>query len=182
MEQNADNNIAYPFTLDEERFLLGPDNENGDIEVDDIFAKSFKDVILYLLTYFPEEIRIPYENPIHPACISEDGYQYTEVGAGILALDKEGNFVGGYLSHDLAVHEEHQSKGVGKELIIRTALLGNIPPWYLDVPSYSNDGLEAHKSAHSYARNNPDVIQKMCQQLGIDQEKALDNEALSLSP
>lgn len=147
-----------PFDLDLAVFLVGPDDTDREPDIDYIYSKPFRILWQEFLQYDPEGVSWGKDNPRIPSRLVE-GYSFIEVPAGILLLDSKDEPVGGYLSCDLAVDEEHQGQGLGKELIIHLVhRTGSLPTWFLDEPAYSPEGYAAHVSAWEYARAHPEIL------------------------
>lgn len=126
-------------------FLAG--DRDAEIDVDTIFAKPFERVLRELRHHEPGGLE-PEQPPCQLDCISAPGYRVLEVESGVVLCTESGEWVGGYLSCDLAIAREHQGLGLGAELVLwRYLLKGDLPTWHLDIPAYSPAGEAAHRSA-----------------------------------
>lgn len=141
--------------LSEEEFLAGPGRGEDDLVIDDIFAKSFENVLDDWSTdTFGEPGRIL---EVQAATLKEqaDPCSYgdltivtvPEPAAGVAAI-VENEIVGLYVGADLVVKPSHRNQGIGKCLVIeRFARFGDLPCWDHDDPAYSHAGLATHRSA-----------------------------------
>ena len=142
-----------PFDLSEDDFLEG---EEGRLDIDDIFAKDLSQVLGEFSRYAPDDIIADESVATLPSLLMPE-YSFRDVPAGILLICPQGEIAGGYLSCDLVVDDPHRGKGLGMELVVERCLRDGINPVLnLDDSSYSHAGLECHRSAWNYVRENPD--------------------------
>lgn len=148
-----------------EKFLSGPDGEDRELDIDRIFGKSFHRVLREILSYDPSSLD-PDEGSVSTPSAVADGYTFEAVKSGVVLRSPSGELVGGYLSCDLALDDEHQGLGLGAEIIIEYFLRNdNIPTWDLDTPAYSPAGEAAHVSAWNSMANNPEVVLRKAQKI-----------------
>lgn len=142
-------NHPEPFDVDEETFIVGPDEAT--LDVDPIFAKAFADMYDDMVRHAPEDLL---EDGDLPATTSEidPRLTYRDVPCGVLLFDGD-RPVGGYLSCDLGLDEAYRGRGLGAEIVIERCLRdGCSPVWALDRASYSPAGLAAHRAAWRQVR------------------------------
>lgn len=139
-----------PFDEDIDEFLCPGE---GDLDIDNIFAKDFDSMLDDYRQYAPEDI-VPNGEVTFPSLINPD-LHFREVPCGIILFDDD-RAIGGYLGCDIALYDEYQGQGLGKEIIIERCLReGSSPVWHLDEAAYSEAGLAAHRAAWHHARENP---------------------------
>jgi GNAT superfamily N-acetyltransferase len=167
IEQKSPSQIAEVFQnlLTCEQFLCGPDGDDRELDVDHIFSKRFSKVIREALAYDPNSLD-PQEGSIPTPSDIAEGYTFEEVKIGLVLRSPSGDIVGGYLSCDLSLDEEHQGQGLGAEIIIEYFLRNDgIPTWDLDTPAYSPAGQGAHISAWNHMTNNPEMVLQKAQRI-----------------
>lgn len=143
--------------LSEAEFLAGPGRGEADLVIDDIFAKSFENVLDdWSMDTFGEPGRIL---EVQAATLKEqsDAYSYgdftivtvPEPAWGVAAIVGTA-IVGLYVGADLVVRPSFQNQGIGKCLVIeRFARFGGLPCWDHDDPAYSHAGLATHRTAYA---------------------------------
>lgn len=162
---------APGFEITEAQFLAGPHRGWDDLDVDDIFAKPFSEVVddwsadsigepghgreleALLLSQPIDSLDFPTPDPVTIVTVPDPA-------CGVAAIC-EGRLVGLYVGSDLVVHEDFRRRGIGTCLVIeRFSRFGCLPNWDLDVPAYSRAGLETHRFAFklllSIAGRQPD--------------------------
>lgn len=145
--------IPEPFGEDLREFLSAHDE--GDVDVDDIFAKDFDRLMTEFARDAPSDIEIRHDAPRVRSMI-DPTLAYVEVDAGILLCDGD-KAIGGYLSCDLSLDAEYQGRGLGMEIVIERCLReGMNPVLHLDDAAYSPAGLAAHEAAWRHARGHPE--------------------------
>jgi len=145
--------VPPAFVVDLAEFLTG--SPDGEVDLDDIFAKPFSQVLKELQTHDPADLQPEPGAAPRPSRVAP-GYVYQTVPAGVLLYSPDGQAVGGYLSCDLSLDEDHQGKGLGTELVIERCLRDGVnPTTYLDSAAYSEAGHAAHCAAWRTVREEP---------------------------
>jgi len=146
--------------MSEEEFLVGPNGNEDDLDIDDIFAKTLTSVMADWVydTYGEPHSRIllcrqVVEFPIDRT--DYDGFFIATVpdpASGVAAV-ADGRVVGLYVGADLVVSDDHQGKGIGKTLVMERFLRsGWLPTWDLDTPAYTSAGEATHRAAYQSLR------------------------------
>jgi len=155
----SENEPFDPSTMCEDAFLAGPEryaawDGKGDLlDIDDIFAKDFREMYREQLEFDPNSVRISKSATRTPSLMAE-GYAFVDIEAGLLMLNPEGKVCGGYIGCDVAINDTHRGQGLGAELVLEFAMRnGWLPTWSLDEAAYSQAGEGAHRKAHAMARD-----------------------------
>ncbi len=145
-----------PFDSDVNRFLVGPDCLN--LDIDRIFAKTL-DQIIGDYEHEPGLIAIQEDAPNYPSLI-RPSLVFKEAEVGIWLCDRD-IIVGAYIGCDLSVLPEYQGFGLGAELVLERCIRdGYNPVWHLDSAAYSPAGAAAHRTAHRMARGDVYQLQE----------------------
>lgn len=158
-----------PTTIDEDAFLLGPERDDGELDIDDIMAKDFTAMIMDMravAAFWPHWDR-PTTDPTPSDVVP--GYSFLEIDHGLLMLAPDGNWGGGFISCDAAILPEHQGQGLGAELFLEYAMRHHgLPTWDLDTPSYSHAGAATARAAWRLAHDRA-LFQRKAERLMAEQ-------------
>lgn len=160
----------------EDRFILGTDDSDDmDLDIDDIVAKDFDDVVRDARRYHGKDFFDPARFRRMRPSDAEPGMTFADFDGGTLLLDADGNPVGGYIETDLVLNFDWRGRGLGTELVVEHFLSnGGFPTWWLDSAQYSEAGYSTHLSAHAFPSRHPVVYaRKLARHLILDNEEAL---------
>jgi hypothetical protein len=160
--------------LSENYFVLGAEDSDRELDVDDIVAKDFDDVMRDARRYHGKDFFSPSSfRRQRPSDVDPD-LSFVDFEGGTLLLDGEGTPIGGYVESDLVLDYEWREQGLGTEIVVEHFLSnGGFPTWWLDSAQYSEAGYSTHLSAHAYPSANPDTyLRKMARHAMIDNPDA----------
>ena len=152
-----DKNMDEQFSqIDETTFLVGPDRDETDIDVDKIFGKtleqSFKDH-----EGNPQAFMVIHDTDA-VISIADPKFAFADVECGLALIELSTGYIqGGIFGCDLVLARELHGRGIGKEIVgeyfIRN---GDLPTWHLDTPAYSPVGLATCRSAWKWLKVSPE--------------------------
>ncbi len=158
----------------EDAFLAGGER---DLDVDTIFGKDFSVVLAEMRQWSPEAL-LPEPDSVPIPLAADPAYTVRSLEGGIGLYDSSGTLVGGYLSCDLSIEDEHQGIGLGRE-IVACAFLKNheLPTWHLDAPAYSPAGEATHRAAWRLLTGSPEWTQRVMRLLDTNEvmQEAIDD-------
>ena len=148
----------FEMELSLQEFLKGPGMEDADLDVDRIFAKQLARMVDEILSSDPSALDRDESLGITVSA-TNPGFSFESVESGVVLRSPDGEIAGAYLSPDVAIDERYQGLGLGAELIAEYFLRrGDLPPWNLDSPQYSPQGVTAHESAYRFLKRNPELV------------------------
>lgn len=159
----------------EDHFILGAeDSDDRELDVDDVVAKDFDDVMRDARRYHgtsffdPAGFRRARPSDVDPEL------SFVDFDGGTLLLDAAGTPVGGYIESDLVLDDDWRERGLGTEIVVEHFLSnGGFPTWWLDSAQYSEAGYSTHLSAHAFPGRHADVYAgKMARHAMIDNVQA----------
>lgn len=162
-------------SITESRFILGTDDEAArELDVDDIVAKDFDDVMRDARRYHgigffdPAGFRRGRPSDVDPEL------SFVDFDGGTLLLDGDGAPVGGYVESDLVLDFKWRDRGLGTEIVVEHFLSnGEFPTWWLDSAQYSLIGYGTHLSAHAYPATKPELyLRKLARHVILDNSEA----------
>jgi GNAT superfamily N-acetyltransferase len=154
-----------------EDFVAGPGMGEDDLDIDNIFAKTFERVRREMLDDDPHAFDPDDPRDTTPSDFAA-GYTFQNVVGGLALIDPAGEIVGGFFSCDLTLRADHRGKGLGAEIVIEYFLRNEeLPTWSLDTPAYSKAGLAAHRSAWRRMKRDPDMVARKCARYGLDSQQ-----------
>jgi hypothetical protein len=158
-------------SYDEDHFILGTeDPDEMELDIDDIFAKDFGDVIRDGRRYNGADFFSPAGFSKHRPSDIVPEMTFVDFDGGTLLLDASGEPVGGYIESDLVLDWEWRGQGLGTELVTEHFLShGSFPTWWLDSAAYSEAGYSTHLSAHCFPNRHRETYgKKLARHLLLD--------------
>lgn len=145
--------IHDPADITIEDFVVGPDLDWDDLDIDPVFGKSFDRALAELSKDMPDALDPADGDSCETASYVHPSLIFRSCVCGVVLFDGD-TPVGGMLETDLVLHPAWHGRGLGREIVLESYMRdGEFRIWNLDIPAFSPEGLAAFEGAWTMGRD-----------------------------